>query len=121
MFTSQKISSINKTTELPDGLYLPESSIFVDSVASTTYAMFTLYRFVGTDKDMACDLVFVLSDGALLARDFLRLSDGSWRDSYGLTAAFLPDLLPPELFTFTEVETNFLESFNLINGVRYEQ
>lgn len=58
-----------------------------------------VYRFTrqGETEPSVCDLIVRDAAGALYVRDFLRQSDGRWRDSDGNLSTQLGALMPGEI------------------------
>lgn len=97
MFFPFEIDSLNGLSQLPDGIYEAVCSVFRQR-GTTRLLVLTKYRLRGGAECSACDLV-VLEGESVLFRDFQRMPDQSWRDSYGRRAAELQELLPPEMMT----------------------
>ena len=97
-------SSKNSLVDVAAGSYeLVETSY--GGVASGTSAVIKELISIGRAEVVACDLIVVLADGTVLFRDFVKLRNGDWRDSYGRCADDLGELMPPELSELRKVES----------------
>lgn len=90
----------NELLGVDGGLYELIESDYWDDGCNTLAKTIELQR-EGTGNTVACDLIVRLSNGDVLFRDFMKMPDGSWRDSYGRIADMLFDLLPIEIADFT--------------------
>lgn len=95
-------ASENGISQLADGTYrLVETTYSGVDTGST--AILKEIEVLATMELVACDLLVVLPGGGVLFRDFMKVPNGDWRDSYGRCADSLGDLLPPELSDFRKV------------------
>lgn len=88
--------SQNSLSSVADGAYGLVDSEY-QSLDGRTSATLKEVVVCGSEHAIACDLIVVMPNGDVLFRDFLRMPDNGWRDSYGRRAEELASLLPPEL------------------------
>lgn len=106
--------SVNNLGMLRDGLYdVSEIEFF----SSDTGAQATVVEITHADTAelCACDLIIVLSNQAVLFRDFCKIGHKTWRDSNGLVDDSLELLLPPELLAFQQRDGESKSRFILSN------
>jgi hypothetical protein len=94
-------ASMNRLSDFPRGRYTVVESIYDSARFPDHQAILSELVPAGGNAVIGADLQLLLDDGTVLFRDFQRLPDGGWRDSYGAKAGSLDGLLPPELSDFT--------------------
>jgi hypothetical protein len=99
MFLPFQFQSVNHPGHLRAGNYHASCRTYASRDRTTTMVVFE-YRLPEADAVSACDMIFISSRGDVRACDFLRMSDRSWRDSFGARAASLLDLLPQDVAQF---------------------
>ena len=110
MFIATKLSSVNAPADVPPGVYGCECHVYAGP-ASPEAAFFFEYRPELGSEAVAVDLLIVDSAGAMRGVDFVWLSDRSWRDSSGVRANHLAELLPDELSSYHLVRTQTLAPY----------
>jgi hypothetical protein len=103
MFLNEDPIGLNQKSSLPAGLYRGEATVYVPTgdVASVVLAEFGPASGV---EVTAVELLIHGTDGGLYYRNFLKLSDGMWRDSFGEKRFSLGELLPAEILEFKELQ-----------------
>lgn len=99
MFFPFEFDSVNRLEDLADGTYQAVCSVYRRSGDARTLVL-SEYRLRGESGPAACDLV-VLEGPDVYLRDFLRMPDRTWRDSYGRRGTNLADLLPDEMSAYS--------------------
>lgn len=99
MFFPLKLTTVNRINDLVPGNYIPVCSTF-ENPELARKVLFFEYSLVGDVTPSACDLVIIEPKGEVLMRDFVRLTDRSWRDSTGLRSDNLAEMLPSEIFEY---------------------
>ena len=118
MFIPIAFESVNHAFVPEPGRYSVSCSLFADRrVDSRARAFLFEYTPSGASAPTICDLVVFESQGAVRARDFVFLSDRSWRDSDGAKAEDLAALFPQGLFDLRLVRRDDLKP--IVVGVEH--
>ena len=107
MFVPVVFDSVNTDADMPPGVYDVVCRAY-EAVDSQAQMVVFEYSPKGTDSVVAADLMVLDETGNIRACDFVWLPDRSWRDSSGLKANHLTELLPPELLAYQLVRTESL-------------
>jgi hypothetical protein len=104
MFNYTDFTSLNKLSELPAGEYLGSCSVYLSPQIQAKIIVLE-YGLAGAVVVVSVvDLLIVDESGSVFFRDFIRMADLTWRDSYGLRRDSLGELLPPEILSFALFE-----------------
>jgi hypothetical protein len=103
MFLNESPIGLNQKASLPPGLYRGTATVYASSetVASAVLAEFG--PATGSEVT-AVELLIHGLDGGLYYRNYLKLPDGMWRDSFGEKQFSLGELLPAEILEFKVLE-----------------
>ena len=115
MFLHPEFMGMNQPQDLPDGRYAGVCS-FSKARDFDFNAAFVEYTLDGEELPRVVDLLLIDQAGERYFRDFVRLKDRSWRDSYGGRSDDLDDLLPPEILDFLVLERREVGSFVVEHG-----
>ena len=107
MFIPVAFDSVNAESDLPAGVYSTACGVYRSPDGKSQITLFE-YSLQGVDSVVAADLLVLDSTGAIRACDFVWLADRSWRDSSGLKANHLAELLPQELLSYALVRSEAL-------------
>ena len=107
MFIPVAFDSVNAESDLPAGVYSAACGVYRSPDGNSQITLFE-YSPQGVDSVVAADLLVLDSAGAIRACDFVWLADRSWRDSSGLKANHLAELLPQELLSYALVRSEAL-------------
>ena len=107
MLVPVAFASVNSDADMPPGVYDVVCRAY-EAVGSQAQMMMFEYSPKGVDSVVAADLMVLDETGNIRACDFVWLPDRSWRDSSGLKANHLAELLPPELLVCRLVRTESL-------------
>ena len=107
MFVPVAFDSVNSDADMPPGVYDVVCRAY-EAVDSQAQMVVFEYSPKGVDSVIAADLMVLDDAGNIRACDFVWLPDRSWRDSSGLKANHLAELLPPELLGCRLVRTESL-------------
>ena len=107
MFVPVAFDSVNVESDLPAGVYGAACGVYRSADGKSQITLFE-YSPQGVDSVVAADLLVLDSTGAIRACDFVWLADRSWRDSAGLKANHLAELLPQELLSYALVRSEAL-------------
>lgn len=103
MFLTIDFASVNRSVDLPEGLYEQEIHT-LERADKMVRASLILYAKVGGDGPTAADLLIGELGGSVRATDFMKLPDGSWRDADGLRARSLEMLIPKQVLEMPAIE-----------------
>lgn len=104
MFLYPGFTSVNSLSDVQPGKYCGICSVYVDR-KSAAKALLSQYWLPTESSTSVAELQLIDADGqGIYFLDFMKMPDGSWRDSYGLRADFMEKLLPEFLATFTFFE-----------------
>jgi len=98
MFFPFPLKSCNQVDHLSPGTYEATAFVYFDQDAQKK-VIFSEYKRETDEEPSACDLVVIEKDGVVLMRDFLKMDDYMWRDSFGQRAINLISLIPDGLLT----------------------
>ena len=107
MLVPVAFESVNSDADMPPGVYDVVCCAY-EAVDSQAQMVVFEYSPKGVDSVIAADLMVLDDAGNIRACDFVWMPDRSWRDSSGLKANHLTDLLPPELLAYQLVRTESL-------------
>ena len=107
MFVPVAFDSVNAESDLPAGVYSATCGVYRSTDSKSQITLFE-YSPRGVDSVVAADLLVLDATGAIRACDFVWLADRSWRDSAGLKANHLAELLPQELLSYALVRSEAL-------------
>jgi hypothetical protein len=104
MFMNQEPEGLNQKTVMRPGEYRGTSKIYApDSGAAS--AVLVEWGLSTEDEVTAAEVLIHAPDGGLYYRNFLKMPDGLWRDSFGEKRVALGALLPAEILTFKLTES----------------
>ena len=104
MFLYSGFTSVNSLRDIRPGEYCGFCSAYVDR-KSLAKALLSEYRLPTESSPCIAELQMIDPDGKTIRfLDFIQMSDGSWRDSYGLRADSFENLVPDFLATFAFFE-----------------
>lgn len=86
--------SVNSLKNISRGTYCAQNEVFLCSDFSASLFLYTLE---GEAAPCSADLLYVDASGRVFFRDYVRLPDSDWRDSFGERAADIREMLPSEL------------------------
>lgn len=109
MFLPLDFKTQNSKSDLSPGLYECDCLVY-QSPHDELKAFIFEYALFGSDFVSACDLLIVDAQESMFFRDFMRMPDRTWRDSYGARADALPALFPPEVLGYKLIQRFALES-----------
>lgn len=113
MFLEIKFQSVNKVEELNRGTYSGVCVEFLNEKLNISIGIFE-YTHVETNTMSVVDIVIEnKSDNTFYATDIMKLKDYSWRNSFGLRADDLRDILPVELNGSERVAAYILKDVTL--------
>lgn len=92
MFLPVQCNSVNKPSIL-GGVKLGGSCSRYRGAEDEDILLFE-YLDVESQRMVACDIVVITSGSEMRMHDYLLLSDGNWRNSYGEVSGSLVDLFP---------------------------
>ncbi len=115
MFVPDQLVSVNSIQALRPGRYRVDCTAFIHRETQVIYYLYG-YTRQGDDSVSATDIVVIYPDGTTGAIDFMLYADGEWRNSYGLAARSLAELLPAELKMARLVEIFELDDRVVENG-----
>lgn len=99
MFMNQEPEGLNQKAVMSPGEYRGLSKIYApDSGAAST--VLVEWGLSTGNEVTAAEVLIHAADGCLYYRNFLKMSDGLWRDSFGEKRVALGELLPAEILTF---------------------
>ena len=107
MFVPVAFDSVNAESDLPAGVYSATCGVYRSGDGKSQITLFE-YSPQSVDSVVAADLLVLDVTGAIRACDFVWLADRSWRDSAGLKANHLAELLPQELLSYALVRSEAL-------------
>ena len=104
--------SVNKKDDLPTGTYAWNVTVYKDE---DIIAILHEFRLLGDNHDypICYDLYIQAEDNVAYVADFLRLSDGRWRDCLGLIENQIEDLLPVEMASCAIVSQHQMSDYVL--------
>lgn len=108
MFLYPEHVSVNSLADVAPGEYHGVCSVYVDRKTGAK-ALLSEYWNTSENATSIAELQMVsANEGALGSAirfiDFVRMPDGSWRDSYGLRADSLGKLIPGEIASYSLFE-----------------
>lgn len=113
MFLYSGFESVNSLSDIENGIYRCECSIYENSKSSLK-VMFLEYTLGNAEAVCVVEVVVSGKDGLLKFGDFVKLPDRSWRNSSGVKSDSLQDLLPLEIQSCRFVEKTVMEVENVI-------
>lgn len=108
MFVHEVLETKNTKQQLQSGTYEGTCSLYVD-LETKINCLLMEYGIKASDIVSAAEIIITNAQGEHFFRDFMKMPDDSWRDSYGKRADTLAELLPPEIMSFHLVERFPLE------------
>jgi hypothetical protein len=114
MFMTVDFEGGNCASHIPDGPYRGLCT-FSKAPGEDFNVAFVEYTLEGRDQPTVVDLLLIDPRGDRFFRDFIRMPDRSWRDSYGARNDELNALLPPEILQFEVLEQREVGQF-LVEG-----
>ena len=116
MFVPVAFDSVNAESDLPAGVYSTACGVYRSPDGKSQITLFE-YSLQGVDSVVAADLLVLDAAGAIRACDFVWLPDRSWRDSAGLKANHLAELLPQELLSYALVRSEALGELTVASSL----
>ncbi len=104
MFMNQEPEGQNQKGVMRPGEYRGMSKVYTSSMDGTSVVLVE-WGLRTEDEVTAAELLVHVPDGSLYYRNFLKMPDGMWRDSFGEKRLSLGELLPAEILTFKLLES----------------
>lgn len=109
MFMNTSPEGVNQKSDLAVGVYRATATVYL-SPDRTHKAVLAEFGLEAEGHITFAELLIHAPEGGLFYRNFLKLPDGLWRDSFGEKRPNLGELLPAEILSFREVEQMALPS-----------
>lgn len=113
MFVPYEFTSVNRPEQLRRGVYRAVAEFYGGGAAAPRVSLVN-YSLEPDPEVCAADLVVIEVDGSVRVCDYVWLPDRSWRDSAGLKANHLQELVPPELMALPLVGSLSLPAIELV-------
>ncbi len=117
MFTHKSATSANKAGDLQSGIYLGRAVVYRLDDGAGEFVLTEFCRSVTKIVTFAELLIRAEGQDGIFYADFLKQSDGLWRDSNGKKAHSLAELLPPATLSAVQVEEISLNPIEHVGGV----
>lgn len=108
MFAHEVLETKNTKEQLPPGIYEGTCSLYTDA-KTKIHCLLMEYGIKASDTVTVAEIIITNEQEEHFFRDFMKMPDDSWRDSYGRRADTLVELLPQEIMSFNLVERFPLE------------
>jgi hypothetical protein len=115
MFVPYSFASVNQPDQLRRGVYRAVAEFYGGGDDEPRVSLVN-YSLEPDPEVCAADLVVIDVDGSVLLCDYVWMPDRSWRDSAGLKANHLLELVPPELMRLPLVGSLSLPDIELVEG-----
>lgn len=104
MFMNKEPEGLNQTSVMRPGEYRGVSKVYAPDSGGAS-AVLVEWGLSAEDEITAAEVLVHAPNGDLYYRNFLKMSDGLWRDSFGEKQVALGELLPAEILTFKLLES----------------
>ncbi len=109
MFMNPTPEGVNQKSDLVAGMYRANATIYL-SPDQAYRAVLAEFGLESEGVVTFAELLIHEPDGGLFYRNFLKTTDGLWRDSFGEKRSNLGELFPAEILEFQEIEQIALPS-----------
>jgi hypothetical protein len=99
MFINKEPEGLNQKVVLRPGEYRGVSKVYAPESGDASVVLVE-WGMSTEDEITAAELLINAPDGGLYYRNFIKMPDGLWRDSFGEMRLSLGELLPAEILTF---------------------
>lgn len=116
MFTHKSATSANQAGDLQTGTYLGRAVVYRLDEGAGEFVLTEFSRSGSRIVTFAELLIRAEGRDGIFYADFLKQSDGLWRDSNGKKAHSLAELLPPATLSSVQIEEINLDPIEHVGG-----
>lgn len=103
MFVNENPIGVNQKSTLPPGIYRGMATVYAPTALAAS-AVMAEFGPAASNEVTVVELLIHGPDGGIYYRNFQKLQDGMWRDSFGEKSLSLGEMLPAEILDFKIVE-----------------